>query len=195
MAMCSAGERSTMKRKMRIQNELPVDRWTIAVFIIVTLPVSVLFLIMLLCSLLGVVGPEPGPGGATAYLVGTIVVGIIAVVVAAVRGGALFHAIRLGSLPAVREFVENGKRVRGRTLDGRTPLHEAAKYSRLVIVRFILDEGASPNVSDILGRTPLHFARLVGSDEIATLLLERGAMADARDWRGRTPDEAAGRRA
>ena len=75
----------------------------------------------------------------------------------------------------------------GRSHNGFTMLHFAAKENKPEIVEFLIDSGCSINSVDDEEQTPLHKAAMCGSTESVQLLLEKGADANMVDSNGETP--------
>ena len=92
---------------------------------------------------------------------------------------------RSASLADVKAELNRGASVKGKDVDGRTPLHWAAGYAEHSVVEFLLDENADVNAKSSDGRTPLHWAsnNPVGID----LLTNQGADVDAKEDLGMTP--------
>jgi CxxC motif-containing protein len=84
-------------------------------------------------------------------------------------------AARLGNLAQVKELLEKGADINGRSvLRRRPPLHRAVFHRQFEIVKFLLDQGADVNITRD-GNAPLHIAVENGLIEYVKLLLERGA--------------------
>ena len=79
----------------------------------------------------------------------------------------------------------------GRSHNGFTMLHFAAKENKSEIVEFLIDSGCSINPVDDEEQTPLHKAAICGGVESVQLLLEKGADANKVDGNGDTPLHAA----
>ena len=62
-----------------------------------------------------------------------------------------------------------------------TPLHEAARNSRIADVKFSLESGADINATDGYGLTALHWAAITGYLDLAKLLINRGANINPRE--------------
>ena len=75
----------------------------------------------------------------------------------------------------------------GRSHNGFTMLHFAAKENKPEIVEFLIDSGCSINPVDDEEQTPLHKAAMCGGVESVQLLLEKGADANKVDCNGHTP--------
>ena len=75
----------------------------------------------------------------------------------------------------------------GRSHNGFTMLHFAAKENKPEIVEFLIDSGCSINPVDDEEQTPLHKAAMCGGVESVQLLLEKGADANMVDNKGHTP--------
>lgn len=92
--------------------------------------------------------------------------------------GDLLAAIKLSKPDAVRELLDRGAPLNGRSpITGVTPLLLAAGDNEIPIVRVLLDRGANPNLSPSCGLytgvTPLMMA--LNSPQVITMLLEKGA--------------------
>ncbi|KAI1335419.1 ankyrin repeat-containing domain protein [Xylariaceae sp. FL0016] len=109
----------------------------------------------------------------------------------------LMAAIRKGSLPLVRHFVERGADINKDAILGilRTPLQLACEAGDLEIVEFLLSRGADPNGKPAIpwGGTALQIAAIKGNVNIAALLISHGADMDQPPVRagGRWPLEGA----
>lgn len=77
--------------------------------------------------------------------------------------------------------------VHGRSEDGRTPLHWAARYGGPAALSVLVEAGADVNIRDERGRTPLHDAARYGTPESISVLLGTGADVNATTTRGDTP--------
>ena len=97
---------------------------------------------------------------------------------------ALFQAIRLSDIRAVKNSLARGANVNARSDDGDTPLMHAAVVSTADCLKVLLDSGADPNARDKRGGTAL--MRAVPNMEKVRLLLDRGAEVDARSELGIT---------
>lgn len=89
------------------------------------------------------------------------------------------------SLAEVKAELNRGASVKGKDVDGTTPLHWAAGYAEHSVVEFLLDENADVNAKSSDGRTPLHWA---SNNPVAIdLLTNQGADVDAKEDLGMTP--------
>ena len=75
----------------------------------------------------------------------------------------------------------------GRSHNGFTMLHFAAKENKPEIVKSLINSGCSINPVDDEEQTPLHKAAMCGGVESVQLLLEKGADANKVDSNGHTP--------
>ena len=75
----------------------------------------------------------------------------------------------------------------GRSHNGFTMLHFAAKENKPEIIAFLIDSGCSINPVDDEEQTPLHKAAMCGGIESVQLLLEKGADVNKVDSNGHTP--------
>lgn len=62
-----------------------------------------------------------------------------------------------------------------------TPLHLAAKYSRLGLIQILLNAGAKINAKNRYGYTPLHCAAIYNGSKTVETLLNAGANINATD--------------
>lgn len=74
-----------------------------------------------------------------------------------------------------RLLHREGARLDDRDLQGRIPLHAAARKGQTEIVEMLLKAGVNPSVRDDSGITSLHEAAECGWDSITELLLHAGA--------------------
>lgn len=113
------------------------------------------------------------------------------------RTPPLHEAVEEGDLAKVKALVEGGADVNkiasppGKSSDGRTPLHLAARHRSIDIVEYLIANGAKPNVTTPrMFNTPLHDAasnEWSEGTQIAGILIARGAKIDARNHDGYTP--------
>ena len=83
-------------------------------------------------------------------------------------------------------LLDNGANVNARTIDGRTPVYQAASMANAVpVLRLLLDKGADPNARTLNGMTPLIAASRTNL-EAARLLLDRKADVNATNAAGGT---------
>jgi ankyrin repeat protein len=86
----------------------------------------------------------------------------------------------------VRMLLDHGANVNARTIDGRTPIYQAASMANAVpVLRLLLDRGADPNSKTLIGMTPL-IAASRGNIEAMRLLIDRKADVNARNGAGGT---------
>jgi ankyrin repeat protein len=97
---------------------------------------------------------------------------------------ALFHAIRMSDVRAVKSSLERGASANARSDEGDTPLMYAAVHSTAGCMALLLERGADPNARDKRGGTAL--MRSVRDLGKVSLLLDRGAEVDARSELGVT---------
>ena len=90
-------------------------------------------------------------------------------------------------------LLQAGVGINAVTRQGRTALHEAARFGRSEVVQLLLDNGAALQVTDNEGRTPLHDAALSGSKETVELLLVAGLDPRSLTQEGTTPLHEAAR--
>ena len=116
----------------------------------------------------------------------------------------LHHQIQDGAFEprfdeaTMKEILSLGVEVRVHSKrNGRTPLHEAARYDKDGnLIKMLLREGSNLNIQDFEGRTPLHCAvytenatEEAKSPEFKAVgaLLEYGAYPNSKDKMGHTP--------
>ena len=81
----------------------------------------------------------------------------------------------------VRVLLDHGASVNAKTIDGRTPVYQAASMADAVpILSLLLDKGANANVKTLTGMTPL-MAACRTNIEAARLLIARKADVNARN--------------
>ncbi|KAG0243138.1 hypothetical protein BGW41_002778 [Actinomortierella wolfii] len=107
----------------------------------------------------------------------------------------LLHvAVRVGCLELVQFFISKGSPLDALDVDGRTPLHTAAKHSTSIEICKILVEKGSHHIDKTCinsGRTALHYAAQNGYADLVSLLLEHHARLTATDVEGNTPESLA----
>lgn len=85
-----------------------------------------------------------------------------------------------------RLLIEHGANVNAKTVDGRTPLYQAASMGNAVpVVRLLLEKGADPNAKTLTGTTPL-MAAARNNIEAEHILIESHADINARNAAGAT---------
>ncbi|MEZ5964520.1 MAG: ankyrin repeat domain-containing protein [Planctomycetota bacterium] len=94
----------------------------------------------------------------------------------------LHTAAQLGSLDAVRRFLDGGLPPGVCTGDGQTPLHLAAQEGHLAVVHLLMARGADAEAEDEHGMTPVQRAAERGRTRIARFLREAGGPARAPRW-------------
>jgi len=86
----------------------------------------------------------------------------------------------------VRLLIEHGAKVNVKSIDGRSPLYQAATMpAGLGVVRMLLDKGADPNAATLAGAMPLMVAAR-SSIETMRLLIDKGANVNAKSAAGAT---------
>jgi ankyrin repeat protein len=97
-------------------------------------------------------------------------------------GAALHMASRYGALKNVQLLIENGANSNSKSLEGLTPLHEAAKEGRQPVVEYLLslkgDKKVEVNPLDKDGYTPMDWSEAMGAGstfpEVAKVLKKAG---------------------
>ena len=92
-----------------------------------------------------------------------------------------------GRLEVARVLLEHGANVNHSDVVGRSPVHNASRYSYDDLVRLLLDHGANPNASDYKNETALHQASFDGGPALVRLLLDYGSDVNARSKWGWDP--------
>jgi len=125
----------------------------------------------------------------------------VAAVILAVNGlppvKDLWLAVAVGDIAEVERHFRWGVDVHARERWGKTPLHQAACYSKRDMIEWLIARGADVNarntghmVGDIrveAGVTALHDAALTGNVEAAEALIAKGADIGAKGDFGETP--------
>jgi len=101
-------------------------------------------------------------------------------------GAALHLASRYGALKNVKLLIENGANPNAKSIEGLTPLHEAAKEGRKTVVEYLISKKVEINPIDKDGYTPVDWACAMGEGstfpEVGKLLKKFGAKHTAA-WR------------
>ena len=111
----------------------------------------------------------------------------------------LHEAAKEGHAEICRLIMDNVEDPNPADQEGRTPLHQAARWSvahltsAIEIVRHILDRADRKNPADKKGRTPLHEAASVGQVEIYRIIMAQVDNKNPPDQDGWTPLHEAGR--
>jgi len=101
----------------------------------------------------------------------------------------LAEAAALDDAPRVRQLLDSGEPVDGRTPDGYTPLQLAAFFGGSQAAVPLLERGADPGAvaGDPMRIQPLHAAVAGRHHDIAARLIAAGADVNARQQAGYTP--------
>lgn len=117
------------------------------------------------------------------------------------RGMTFLHnASEKGDIENITDLIKNGADINKRNIEGRTPLHCAAKYNdiyayngsmknphyNIETCRTLLAFGADINARDTYGMTPLFLSIDCPDEELMKFLLEKGADINAVDNYGNT---------
>lgn len=97
------------------------------------------------------------------------------------KDGNLFWASRRGHKPLARLLLERGTDPNVRSLDQKTPLHEAAEHGHENVASLLIATGAEVSVIDSTLTTPLHLAAGSGHVGMVRLLLGHGAAKDVNE--------------
>ncbi|XP_066435345.1 ankyrin repeat and SAM domain-containing protein 6 [Eleutherodactylus coqui] len=100
----------------------------------------------------------------------------------------VFHAVKMGNLPLVKEIVEEDpSQVNAVNADGASPLMIAAVTGKLELVQLLVDKSADINKQDsVHAWTALMQATYHGNKEIVIYLLNQGADVNLRAKNGYT---------
>jgi cytohesin len=100
----------------------------------------------------------------------------------------IIDAVKAGNCSRVKELLAEGANVMARdSVEGRTPLHLAARKGDLEMTNLLISKGADINDETANEGTPLHAAVEGGFKEIAEILLAKGANIEATTPYGYTP--------
>jgi len=101
-------------------------------------------------------------------------------------GIALHMAARFGALKNIQLLVENGANPNAKSLEGLTPLHEAAKEGRKPVVEYLISKKVEINPLDRDGYTPMDWSEAMGAGstfpEVAKVLKKAGGR-HTDNWR------------
>ena len=92
-----------------------------------------------------------------------------------------------GNLNEVKGLLDKGANVNVKSINGHTPLHNAAQRGHAEAARLLIDRGANPDAEDRSKKTSLHWAATNGHEGVARLLIDRGANPNAENRNKETP--------
>ncbi|ELR21591.1 ankyrin repeat protein [Acanthamoeba castellanii str. Neff] len=78
-------------------------------------------------------------------------------------------------------------KINAQDAQGKTALHEAARWGHRHVVEFLLEQGAQVDLATTEGSTPLHLASRFGQDDVVQFLASKGADVNALDQDKDTP--------
>ena len=88
--------------------------------------------------------------------------------------GAVSHTTRYATkVSSLKQLLDSGADVEPSTIEGWTPLINAARLDKVDFARLLLDYGANINATSTLGQTPLTTAITYNSHNVLKLLLDR----------------------
>ena len=103
----------------------------------------------------------------------------------------LWHAARIGDIPAMKRYIAEGADVNAPDDDlNLSPLAWSALHGQTEAARLLIENGADVNMKDGKRSTPLHSAAVFGRVGVAKLLLENGTDLQARNDDGATPADS-----
>ena len=103
----------------------------------------------------------------------------------------LWHAARIGDIPAMKRYIAEGADVNAPDDDlNMTPLAWSVTHGQTEATRLLIEKGADVNMKDDDGSTPLHGAAVFGRADVAKVLVENGANLQVRNDDGGTPADA-----
>ena len=103
----------------------------------------------------------------------------------------LWHAARIGDLPAMKRYIAEGADVNAPDDDlNILPLAWSVLHGQTEAARLLIENGADVNMKDDKGSTPLHGAAVFGRADVAKLLIENGATLQVRNDDGATPTDS-----
>ncbi|KAL8976460.1 MAG: hypothetical protein Q9205_007534, partial [Flavoplaca limonia] len=102
-------------------------------------------------------------------------------------GNPLVDVINLGgiSIASFELLIGKGADLTG-AIDGKTPIHVAARCGNVEAVRSLFKHGVSPNIKDKDGNTPIHLAAFRGQHDVIEILVDHGADLTVQNNEGET---------
>jgi ankyrin repeat protein len=101
-------------------------------------------------------------------------------------GLSLHLAARYGILKNIQALIEGGANPNAKSIEGLTPLHEAAKEGRKPVVEYLISKKVEINPVDKDGYTPMDWAEAMGAGstfpDVAKVLAKAGGKHTAA-WR------------
>jgi ankyrin repeat protein len=102
-------------------------------------------------------------------------------------GTSLLHFAATGQSSTVQMLLGRGAHVNPQTLEGYTPLHDAAYGGHTAIVEMLLGRDADFTLKTRQGKTALHSSAEAGHNAIVSMILAKGADVHVKSKDGATP--------
>lgn len=103
----------------------------------------------------------------------------------------LYMAVINNNTPQVKQLLDTGTDVNGRTMANFTALRGAAQLNRMEIAKLLIKRGADVNSLAVDNSTPLMAAAQFGHAEMARFLIANGANPSIRNGSGQTAADLA----
>eukprot|EP01114_Cavostelium_apophysatum_P023742 TRINITY_DN9048_c0_g1_i1.p1 TRINITY_DN9048_c0_g1~~TRINITY_DN9048_c0_g1_i1.p1 ORF type:complete len:167 (-),score=26.23 TRINITY_DN9048_c0_g1_i1:7-507(-) len=101
----------------------------------------------------------------------------------------LWDAAADGNLEQVKARLSSvGSKINAQDTQGKTALHEAARWGHLNVIQYLIEQKADPNLKTKEGTSVLHLAALNGHNHVVEYLVKEVKFnINARDNYGDTP--------
>lgn len=101
---------------------------------------------------------------------------------------SLWDAAADGNLELCKTRMKSATtHVNGKDAQGKTALHEAARWGHVHVVEYLVSQGADIHATTVEGSTPLHLAARFGQDNVVEWLVGHGADINCQDVYKDTP--------